>query len=149
MADPVRTEAVVARLRSMGVAMAIDDFGTGYSSFSHLRRLPVDEIKIDKSFVQHMAQDDNDFTIVRTIVDLGRNLGIRVVAEGVENDETWKRLASVGCDVIQGYVLAKPLGALDLDKWLAEGGAGVHGPAREKAADDAEVLPLRPPSSNR
>jgi diguanylate cyclase (GGDEF)-like protein len=149
MADPVRTEAVVARLRSMGVAMAIDDFGTGYSSFSHLRRLPVDEINIDKSFVQHMASDDSDFTIVRTIVDLGRNLGMRVVAEGVENTETWEKLASVGCDVIQGFVLAKPLGALDLDRWLAEGGAGVHGPAREKAPVEAEVLPLRPSTGNR
>ena len=149
MADPVRTEAVVSRLRSMGVAMAIDDFGTGYSSFSHLRRLPVDEIKIDKSFVQHMARDDSDFTIVRTIVDLGRNLGIRVVAEGVESVETWEKLASVGCDVIQGFVLSQPLGALDLDRWLAEGGAGVHGPASHKEPSEADVLPLRPPASNR
>ncbi|HVM52276.1 MAG TPA: EAL domain-containing protein [Acidimicrobiales bacterium] len=150
MADPVRTEAVVSRLRSMGVAMAIDDFGTGYSSFSHLKRLPVDEIKIDRSFVQHMATDASDFTIVRTIVDLGRNLGIRVVAEGVEDPETWERLASVGCDVIQGYVLTRPLGALDLDQWLADGGAGVHGPAKEQERSaDAEVLPLRPPASGR
>ncbi|HEX4904333.1 MAG TPA: EAL domain-containing protein [Acidimicrobiales bacterium] len=149
MADPVRTEAVVSRLRSMGVAMAIDDFGTGYSSFSHLRRLPVDEIKIDKSFVQHMARDDSDFTIVRTIVDLGRNLGIRVVAEGVESIETWEKLASVGCDVIQGFVLSQPLGALDLDRWLAGGGAGVHGPASHKEPSEADVLPLRPPASNR
>jgi EAL domain-containing protein (putative c-di-GMP-specific phosphodiesterase class I) len=149
MADPVRTEAVVARLRAMGVAMAIDDFGTGYSSFSHLRRLPVDEIKIDKSFVQHMAHDHSDFTIVRTIVDLGRNLGIRVVAEGVESVDAWQRLAAVGCDVVQGYVLTRPLGALDLDRWLAEGGAGVHGPAQETPGDAADVLPLRPPASSR
>jgi diguanylate cyclase (GGDEF)-like protein len=149
MADPVRTEAVVSRLRSMGVAMAIDDFGTGYSSFSHLKRLPVDEIKIDRSFVQHMASDESDFTIVRTIVDLGRNLGIRVVAEGVEDTMTWARLDSVGCDVIQGYVLTKPLSSLDLDRWLAEGGAGVHGPAREKDSTEADVLPLRPPAAGR
>jgi diguanylate cyclase (GGDEF)-like protein len=149
MADPVRTEAVVTRLRSMGVAMAIDDFGTGYSSFSHLRRLPVDEIKIDRSFVQYMARDDSDHTIVRTIVDLGRNLGIRVVAEGVEDDETWEKLAAIGCDIIQGYVLSYPLSALELDRWLAEGGDGVHGPARDQDDGDAEVLPLRPPAAGR
>jgi EAL domain-containing protein (putative c-di-GMP-specific phosphodiesterase class I) len=149
MADPVRTEGVVSRLRSMGVAMAIDDFGTGYSSFSHLRRLPVDEIKIDRSFVQYMARDDSDATIVRTIVDLGRNLGIRVVAEGVEDMETWAKLAEIGCDVIQGYVLARPLGSVELDRWLADGGAGVHGPAKEKDASDADVLPLRPPAAGR
>jgi diguanylate cyclase (GGDEF)-like protein len=147
MADPLRTEAVVSRLRSMGVAMAIDDFGTGYSSFSHLRRLPVDEIKIDRTFVQHMAVDESDFTIVRTIIDLGRNLGIRVVAEGVEDIDTWTKLASVGCDVIQGFVLSTPLGALELDRWLADGGSGVHGPPAR--ANEASVLPLRPPASNR
>jgi diguanylate cyclase (GGDEF)-like protein len=150
MADPIRTEAVVSRLRSMGVSIAIDDFGTGYSSFSHLKRLPVDELKIDRSFVQHMAIDQSDATIVRTIVDLGRNLGIRVVAEGVEDEETWAKLAEVGCDTIQGYVLSKPLGALELDVWLAEGGgAGVHGPARSKEQSTADVLPLRPPAAGR
>jgi diguanylate cyclase (GGDEF)-like protein len=149
MADPVRTEGVVSRLRSMGVAMAIDDFGTGYSSFSHLRRLPVDELKIDRSFVQHMAQDDSDATIVRTIVDLGRNLGIRVVAEGVEDHATWEKLAAIGCDVIQGYVLSRPLGALELDRWLADGGAGVHGPVKEREPADADVLPLRPGAAGR
>jgi diguanylate cyclase (GGDEF)-like protein len=148
MADPVRTEAVVSRLRSMGVAMAIDDFGTGYSSFSHLRRLPVDEIKIDRAFVQHMARDDSDFTIVRTIVDLGRNLGMRVVAEGVEDLPTWEKLESVGCDVIQGYILSQPLGPLELDRWLADGGGGVHGPSKDKDPADADVLHLRPPASN-
>ena len=96
-----------------------------------------------------MARDDSDFTIVRTIVDLGRNLGIRVVAEGVESIDTWEKLASVGCDVIQGFVLSQPLGALDLDRWLAEGGSGVHGPASKKDPSEADVLPLRPPSSTR
>ena len=147
MADPVRTEAVVSRLRSMGVSMAIDDFGTGYSSFSHLQRLPFDEIKIDRTFVQHMATDDSDLTIVRTIVDLGRNLGIHVVAEGVEDIETWERLAAIGCDVIQGYVLSKPLSALDLDRWLSDGGSGVHGPARDVEQHEADVVPLRPPAA--
>jgi EAL domain-containing protein (putative c-di-GMP-specific phosphodiesterase class I) len=112
--------------------------------------LPVDEIKIDKSFVLHMERDESDATIVRSIVDLGRNLGIRVVAEGVENASVWQRLAAMGCDVIQGYVLAKPLHPVELEQWLNEGGAGVHGPARE--LDDeatADILPLRPPAAGR
>jgi EAL domain-containing protein (putative c-di-GMP-specific phosphodiesterase class I) len=137
----------------MGVSMAIDDFGTGYSSFSHLRRLPVDEIKIDKSFVQHMARDESDATIVRTIVDLGRNLGIRVVAEGVEDQAVWERLASMGCDVIQGFVIAKAMHPAELETWLADGGSGVHGPSRggveTQLVGDADVLPLRPPAAGR
>ena len=154
MADPMRTEAVVSRLRSMGVSMAIDDFGTGYSSFSRLQRLPVDEIKIDRSFVMHMANDESDAMIVRTVIDLGRNLGIRVVAEGVEDTETWERLTQLGCDVVQGYVLSRPVSAIDLDHWLSDGGAGVHGPAREASdgagsSDGADVLPLRPPAAGR
>ena len=154
MADPIRTEAIVSRLRSMGVSMSIDDFGTGYSSFSRLQRLPVDEIKIDRSFVMHMANDESDATIVRTIIDLGRNLGIRVTAEGVEDNETWGRLSQLGCDVIQGYILSRPISGIDLDAWLADGGAGVHGPARAEAAanavdEGADVLPLRPPAAGR
>jgi diguanylate cyclase (GGDEF)-like protein len=143
MSDPVRTVAVLGRMRAMGVRLAIDDFGTGYSSFSHLRRLPVDEIKIDKSFVQHLANDHSDLVIVRSIVDLGRNLGLRVVAEGVEDDIAWRELAALGCDVIQGYVLTRPLGEAEFDIWLA---------AHEEIAPasvPSDVVQLRSPAVRR
>jgi diguanylate cyclase (GGDEF)-like protein len=143
MNDPVRTVAVLGRLRSMGVRLAIDDFGTGYSSFSHLRRLPVDEIKIDKSFVQHLATDQSDLVIVRSIVDLGRNLGLRVVAEGVEDEAAWRELATLGCDVIQGYILTRPLPPAQLDAWLLAHGE-VH-----PAPVTGDVVPLRTPAFRR
>ncbi|MCU1377695.1 MAG: putative Diguanylate cyclase/phosphodiesterase [Acidimicrobiales bacterium] len=143
MSDPVRTVAVLGRLRSMGVRLAIDDFGTGYSSFSHLRRLPVDEIKIDKSFVQHLATDESDLVIVRSIVDLGHNLGLRVVAEGVEDDAAWQHLAALGCDVVQGYILTRPLAPAQLETWLA-----VHGDAYP-APVSGDVVPLRNPAFRR
>jgi diguanylate cyclase (GGDEF)-like protein len=120
MADPARSLATLTKLSEMGVGLSIDDFGTGYSSLSHLKRLPVDEIKIDKSFVMGMLSDDNDAVIVRSIIDLGRNLGLRVVAEGVENDEIMRHLGVLGCDVAQGYGLSRPLAAPVLDDWLVE-----------------------------
>jgi diguanylate cyclase (GGDEF)-like protein len=143
MSDPVRSLAVLGRLREMGVHLAIDDFGTGYSSFSHLRRLPVNEIKIDKSFVQHLGSDESDLVIVRSIVDLGRNLGLRVVAEGVEDDAAWRELANLGCDVVQGYVLTYPLSGDDLDGWLAAHG-DIH-----PAPVSGDVLRLRNPAFRR
>jgi EAL domain-containing protein (putative c-di-GMP-specific phosphodiesterase class I) len=143
MSDPVRTVAVLGRMRAMGVRLAIDDFGTGYSSFSHLRRLPVDEIKIDKSFVQHLANDHSDLVIVRSIVDLGRNLGLRVVAEGVEDEQAWRELAMLGCDVIQGYVLTRPLGEAEFDIWLK-----AHGQITPPSIP-SDVLPLRSPAGRR
>jgi EAL domain-containing protein (putative c-di-GMP-specific phosphodiesterase class I) len=143
MNDPVRTVAVLGRLRSMGVRLAIDDFGTGYSSFSHLRRLPVDEIKIDKSFVQHMANDQSDHVIVRSIVDLGRNLGLKVVAEGVEDDAAWSELTSLGCDVVQGYVLTPALAPEALEVWLAQYDETMAAPGT------GDVVPLRTPSFRR
>jgi EAL domain-containing protein (putative c-di-GMP-specific phosphodiesterase class I) len=118
LADPIRAMHVLSRLGDMGVRLAIDDFGTGYSSLAYLKRLPVDELKIDKSFVQGMERDDNDAVIVRSTIDLGRNLGLRVVAEGVETDEAWRRLASLGCDVAQGYYLSRPVPAAELASWL-------------------------------
>jgi diguanylate cyclase (GGDEF)-like protein len=146
MNDPGRTVSVLGRLRAMGVQLAIDDFGTGYSSFSHLQRLPVDEIKIDKSFVQHMATDESDLVIVRSIVDLGRNLGLRVVAEGVEDEAVWKLLAGLGCDLAQGFVLAKPLPAAEFETWLDLRDAEVKAPA---PSTDGEVVPLRTPAARR
>ncbi|MGZ4804383.1 MAG: putative bifunctional diguanylate cyclase/phosphodiesterase [Acidimicrobiia bacterium] len=118
--DPRRGIAALERLSGMGVQLAIDDFGTGYSSLSYLQRLPVHELKVDKSFVMGMGVDENNISIVRTIVDLGHNLGLRVVAEGVEDQIAWDTLRSMGCDVAQGYYLSRPIPAPKLDRWLGE-----------------------------
>jgi EAL domain-containing protein (putative c-di-GMP-specific phosphodiesterase class I) len=100
------------------VRTSIDDFGTGSSSLSYLRQLPVQEVKIDKSFVSTMMTQADDATIVRSIVDLGTNLGLAVVAEGVEDDATWTELAAMGCELVQGYGLAMPMPMADFPAWL-------------------------------
>jgi diguanylate cyclase (GGDEF)-like protein len=147
MIDPMRTIGLLNRLRQMGIGLAIDDFGTGYASFSHLRRLPVDEIKIDKSFVGHLSSDDSDAVIVKTIVDLGHNLGLRVVAEGVEDRASYDILAAHGCDVAQGYLLTPALPADELDHWLdarAQAMAGAKATAEPPSAELGDVVRLRP-----
>jgi diguanylate cyclase (GGDEF)-like protein len=111
LADPIRTHGVLQELHRIGVGISIDDFGTGYSSLSYLRRMPVDELKIDKSFVSDMALDENAALIVRSTIDLGRNLGLRVVAEGVETREVWEQLAALGCHVAQGYFFGRAVAA--------------------------------------
>jgi diguanylate cyclase (GGDEF)-like protein/PAS domain S-box-containing protein len=116
--DPARTKTILERLSAMGIRLSIDDFGTGYSSLSYLKRLPVDEIKIDRSFVMNMVDDEDDATIVRSTIDLGRNLGLEVVAEGVESGPIWDRLSALGCTVAQGYFLSRPLPADELTPWL-------------------------------
>src|SRR6476660_1546620 len=98
MADPARAAAMLARLSQIGVTLSVDDFGTGYSSLANLKRLPVDVIKIDKSFVMEMAVDASDAAIVHSTIDLAHNLGLRVVAEGVETEAAWRRLRELGCD---------------------------------------------------
>ena len=118
MADPSRTIGVLGRLSALGVSIAIDDFGTGYSSLSYLKRLPVDEIKIDRSFVAGMMVDENDDVIVRSTIELARSLGLRVVAEGVEDDATWARLSDLGCDLAQGFYLSPPVAAAELPALL-------------------------------
>ncbi len=118
MSDAEYAMHVLNRLSAMGVTLAMDDFGTGYSSLSYLKRLPVDEVKIDKSFVLNMQQDENDAVIVRSIIDLAGNLGLRVVAEGVETMSTWEALRDMGCDIAQGYVISRPLPAAQLGAWL-------------------------------
>lgn len=117
MADPERARAVLARLASAGVGISVDDYGSGYSSLAYLKHLPVDELKIDMSFVRHMTEDTAD-AIVRSTVDLGHNLGLRVVAEGVEDRQAWEMLAAMGCDIAQGYYLARPLPADEIAPWI-------------------------------
>ena len=118
MEDPVGALAVLDRLHEAGVALALDDFGTGYSSLSYLKRLPVDEIKIDRSFVVNMDTDEDDAVIVRSTIDLARNLGLAVVAEGVETEAHWKLLADLGCDLAQGYYLSPAIAAGEFVQWL-------------------------------
>ncbi|HEX2298261.1 MAG TPA: GGDEF domain-containing phosphodiesterase, partial [Pseudonocardiaceae bacterium] len=118
MSDPERALPVLRGLHGLGVRIAVDDFGTGYSSLSYLRRLPVDEVKIDKSFVLGLASDLGDLAVVRAIVDLGHSLGLTVVAEGVEEDATRDQLVEMGCDIAQGYLISRPLGAERFDAWL-------------------------------
>jgi EAL domain-containing protein (putative c-di-GMP-specific phosphodiesterase class I) len=118
MADPSRALDVLTRLRTKGVSVAIDDFGTGYSSLAYLTRLPVDEIKIDKSFVRDMAANPENAVIVRSTITLGHDLGLRVVAEGIEDQQTWDLLAQNKCDIAQGYYLSRPLQAGQATQWL-------------------------------
>ena len=101
-------------------AISVDDFGTGYSSLAYLKRLPIDEIKIDKSFVLHMDQEDADACIVSATIGLSRSLGVQVVAEGVETQETRDLLAALGCDIAQGFYFSRPLPALELEQWVRE-----------------------------
>jgi diguanylate cyclase (GGDEF)-like protein len=126
LADPFRVRQVVSRLNELGLRVAIDDFGTGYSSLAYLRRLPVQTIKIDRSFVMDMCENANDATIVRSTIDLGRNLGLDVVAEGVETQETWDALRRHGCTLAQGYLISKPLPADELSGLLAERAQHAH-----------------------
>jgi EAL domain-containing protein (putative c-di-GMP-specific phosphodiesterase class I) len=105
---------------SMGIQLSIDDFGTGYSSLGYLKKLPVNQIKIDKSFTKEMALNTDDAIIVRSTIELGHNLGLKGVAEGVESQETWERLLSLACDEAQGYYINHPLPAPELNCWLSE-----------------------------
>ena len=119
MTDPDRMKPVLHRLHELGTGLSIDDFGTGYSSLSQLRRLPVDEVKIDKEFVFSMGTDLGDLAIVRAIIELGHSLGLRVVAEGVEDELARDLLAGNDCDVIQGYLVSRALDPDRLDAWLS------------------------------
>ncbi|HEX8961662.1 MAG TPA: EAL domain-containing protein [Rhodocyclaceae bacterium] len=118
MADPKRASALLGRLREIGITVAIDDFGTGYSSLSYLRRLPIDVIKIDRSFVMNADRIEEDAQIVRTIVALAQALKMAVVAEGVETEAQAELLRSLGCDAVQGYLYAKPAPAEQIQEWL-------------------------------
>ncbi|GAA3461018.1 EAL domain-containing protein [Saccharothrix longispora] len=136
MADPERALPVLRRLHQMGVVLAVDDFGTGYSSLAYLRQLPVDEVKIDKSFVLGMGTDLGDMAVVRSIVELGHSLGLTVVAEGVEDDAARDQLVGMGCDVAQGYLISRPLSEDRFEAWLRARTVQVRG------ARDETVLTL-------
>ncbi len=118
MDNPSDGLAILTELDRMGVTLAIDDFGTGYSSLAYLKRLPVDELKIDKSFVTEMEEDENDAVIVRSTIDLAHNLGLRVTAEGVETSGVWDLLSMLGCDTSQGYLMGRPMSADQLEAFL-------------------------------
>jgi diguanylate cyclase (GGDEF)-like protein len=118
MANPMQSMETLSQLDAMGVKLAIDDFGTGFSSLAYLKQLPVDELKIDKSFVFDLINDENDEMIVRSTIELAHNMGLNVVAEGVECAETYRMLQELGCDMAQGYFLSPPLKKSHLEKWL-------------------------------
>ncbi|MEA2392070.1 MAG: hypothetical protein QOK31_2179 [Solirubrobacteraceae bacterium] len=140
MTDPVRAKGIIDRLSSYGVSLAIDDFGTGYSSLAHLQRLPVNEIKIDKSFIVEMQRDKNAAAIVSSTIELAHSLQMRVVAEGVENAETWNELARLGCDIAQGFYISRPVSAAELQALLESPAAG--GP--DGADRDGHAVRRRP-----
>ena len=125
MGESHRSMAVLTGLQDLGVRLSVDDFGTGYSSLTHLRQLPVTELKIDKSFVMTMTTNDQDAVIVRALVDLGRSLGLKTVAEGVESPDALALLRSYDCDEAQGYLFSRPLPAAELTPWLTGAATGV------------------------
>ncbi len=120
MNDPKQALIVLNRLSEMNFRLSIDDFGTGYSSLAYLSKLPAQEIKIDQSFVMRMNENKSDALIVKATIDLGHNLGLKVIAEGVEDEEVWHRLKQMGCDILQGYFFSRPLEIDDLYKYLQE-----------------------------
>ena len=140
MVDPVRALDILTRLNRMGITLSIDDFGTGYSSLAYLKKLPVTAVKIDKSFVMHMTQDPNDAQIVRSTIELAHNLGLKVIAEGVEDQEVWDRLLTLGCDEAQGYYMSRPIPAPELTQWLKKSPWGLAGTDTEVDLSGALIM---------
>jgi diguanylate cyclase (GGDEF)-like protein len=120
MNDPVRARNIMSELDAMGVELSVDDFGTGFSSLGYLKMLPVSELKIDMSFVMNMLEDENDAIIVHSTIELAHNLGLKVVAEGVENQATLLQLRNLKCDVAQGHYLSRPIHKTELAQWLRD-----------------------------
>ena len=118
MSDPLRSAAIIRQLRQHGITIAVDDFGTGYSSLSNLRDLTLDWLKIDQSFVTDLAERPENLVIVRSVIDLARNLGLRTVAEGVEGRRELELLRTMGCDEAQGFFVGHPMSPADLCQWL-------------------------------
>jgi EAL domain-containing protein (putative c-di-GMP-specific phosphodiesterase class I) len=120
MDDAERNLRQMHALRSLGVSLAIDDFGTGYSSLAYLNRFPIDKLKIDRSFVHAMLEDTTALAITKVIIGLGHTLGLKVVAEGVEQDEEARALRAAQCDELQGFYFARPVPADELMAWVAQ-----------------------------
>jgi EAL domain-containing protein (putative c-di-GMP-specific phosphodiesterase class I) len=133
-----RASETLGRLHALGVRISIDDFGTGYTSLAYLRRLPVNELKIDKSFVMNMMRVNDDAVIVRTIIELAHNLGLQVVAEGVEDAETWHALRQLGCNIAQGYHMSRPIDPAALETWFDESSWGLPSGRALSAAGAAD-----------
>ena len=126
MVDPARALEILNALGAMGIRLSIDDFGTGYSSLAYLKQLPVAELKIDKSFITSMGDSDNDAVIVRSTIELAHNIGLRVVAEGVEDKRTYEMLAALSCDSVQGYFISRPMPPEEFTRWLQQPPWGLH-----------------------
>ncbi len=118
MADRARARTILTALREAGVTISVDDFGTGYSSLSYLRDLPIDELKLDRSFVFPMSEDARATALVSSTIDLAHSLGLRMVAEGVEDEGAYTSLTRLGCDQAQGFFMSRPLPPEELDRWL-------------------------------
>ena len=131
MMDPARAQEMLNLLDAMGARLSIDDFGTGYTSLAYLKQLPMDEIKIDKSFVLNMLQDNENAIIVRSIIDLAHNMGRSVVAEGIEDDATLQALKQLSCDIGQGFHMSRPIAAEQLEQWLQQSDWGFTHPAQQ------------------
>jgi EAL domain-containing protein (putative c-di-GMP-specific phosphodiesterase class I) len=142
MAYPDTAVDILRRLRDMGVRLSVDDFGTGYSSMAYLKNLPVHELKIDRSFIKNLTRDRDDAVIVKSAKDLGHDLGLSVVAEGVEDAETMEALKSLGIDAAQGFYLGSPMPEEELRRWILAR-AGDRIPATDgSAAIPAVSLPI-------
>jgi diguanylate cyclase (GGDEF)-like protein len=139
MTNPALAMSILTSLHDLGIRLSIDDYGTGYSSMAYLKQLPVDELKVDRTFVMNMATSDNDAVLVRGAIELGHNLGLSVVAEGVEKAEDVVALNEFGCDVAQGYHYARPMPPGQVRAWLQSSGVG-H-------ADTAPAVPVEPQAS--
>ncbi|RJG11602.1 putative bifunctional diguanylate cyclase/phosphodiesterase [Massilia cavernae] len=144
MADPAGAQETLERLKDLGVQLFIDDFGTGHSSLSYLQKLPVDAVKIDQSFVQPMMLSADSAVIVRSTIELGHNLGLNVVAEGVESQAILERLAMLGCDVAQGFTIGRPMPADEFHVWEQNWAPSCDcGAARDRAFRKANLPPMR------
>ena len=143
MDQPARASEVLDRLAAMGTRIAIDDFGTGYSSLAYLQRLPVHELKIDRSFVTKLCTNVNDAAIVRSTIDLGHSLDLTIVAEGMEDEESLQRLASIGCDVAQGYHIAKPMPGDRFERWIRSSGLSIARPEPATSSIDQQTASSR------
>jgi EAL domain-containing protein (putative c-di-GMP-specific phosphodiesterase class I) len=119
IADPERVATILTQLQQLGVRLSIDDFGTGYSSMAYLQKIPVNELKIDRCFVTTMESSRGDKAIVRAILQLAHELGLQVVAEGVEDEQTWFALRAMGCDIGQGFHLCRPMPADTVTEWMS------------------------------